>query len=203
MEKFYNRYWKNKEVLEDFYYKWPHLKKFIPREKGIKILDFGCGKGKILSEIIKVNPYLNVAGVDVSTEALEIIRKKFKKYKFYQIKDGEKLPFKTNSFDFIIASDVLEHVYDTENVFFELARVLKPKGKILITVPYHGLIKNLIIFLFFFEFIFDPQGPHIRFFTKKSLLRCLSKVKLIPLKIEHFGRFYPLSKGMLVLAQKT
>lgn len=201
MKNFYNRYWKNQEILSDFNYKLPIIKKFIPKEITLKVLDFGCGKGAMLSEVLKINPLLQVTGVDVSDEALKVAKNKLKKCQFMQIKDGERIPFKSGFFDFIIASDVLEHVYDTEKTFSELKRILKKGGNILITVPYHGLVKNLIISLFYFEFIFDPYSPHIRFYTKKSLLKCLSKANFKPLKIGYYGRFFPLSSGMFVLAK--
>src|SRR6185369_7057776 len=202
MLPFYERYWIHQEVLEDFSYKWPVIKKVIPVNKKIRILDFGCGKGKIFGELLMLNPQAEIIGVDVSRKALDFTKKKFPKQKFYKISDGDKLPFQTNSFDFIIASDVLEHVYDTENVFSELARILKKNGKILISVPYNGKLKNTLITLFFYEFVFDPYSPHIRFFSKKSLRACLEKVSLKPLHWVYYGRFFPLSNGMYVLAQK-
>jgi len=202
MLPFYERYWRDTEVLEDFDYKWPVLKKFIPKNEKIKILDFGCGKGKIFGEILTINPHANITGVDVSKKAITFIKNKFPKKKFYKISDGGKLPFSSQSFDFIIASDVLEHVYDTENAFLELARVLKKNGKILISVPYNGKIKNTIITLFFYDIVFDPYSPHIRFFSKRSLSGCLKKVYLKPLRWGYYGRFFPLSHGMYVVAVK-
>lgn len=202
MKSFYERYWETQEVLSDFPYKWPVIKQHIPHDEKIKLLDFGCGKGTITGEIIAMNPRADITGVDVSQEALDFISKKFKKQKFYKIEDGGKLPFKDNTFDFIIASDVLEHVYDTENAFTELARILKPGGRILISVPYNGKLKNVIITLFFYESVFTPYTPHIRFFSKKSLGEALSNVRLRPIKWGYYGRFYPLSHGMYVVATK-
>lgn len=202
MKKYYERYWENQEELEDFHYKWPAVKKFIPKDKAIKLLDFGCGKGAFISEILKINPKLKITGADISNTAIKSLRKKINYLKFVLIKENRKLPFKKGEFDFITALDVIEHVYDTEEILKELRRILKPGGKILISVPYHGLIKNLIISLLFFEINFDPFGPHIRFFTKKSLVKCLEKTGLKPLETGYFGRFYPLSRGMYILAQK-
>lgn len=202
MNKFYEDYWRKKEVLEDFSYKWPVIKRLIPQEIKIKILDFGCGKGKIIDEIIRINNKADITGVDVSNTALNFARKKYKKFKFIKIDDGERLPFNKNSFDFITSLDVLEHVYDTELIFSELARILKSGGKILITVPYYGLIKNLIIALFAFDFVYTPRTPHIRFYTKKSLLKEIKSAGLTPEKFGYYGRFYPISKGMFCLAHK-
>lgn len=201
MKSFYNRYWKKQDVLNDFHYKLPIIKKMIPREGSLKVLDFGCGKGTILSQVLKVNPSLQATGADVSGEALKLAKKRLKKCKFIQIREGESLPFRTGSFDFILACDVLEHIYDTEQIFYELRRILKKGGKILITVPYNGILKNLIICFFYFDVVFDPYSPHIRFYTKKSILKCLSKADLKPLQIGYFGRFFPLSRGMFILAE--
>jgi ubiquinone/menaquinone biosynthesis C-methylase UbiE len=191
MKAFYERYWDRDAELEDFHYKWPIIKHLVPTTSAISILDFGCGKGKILHEMTKINPKADYTGVDVSQNGLNTAKKVIKKAKFALIADGGKLPFKDNSFDFVTALDVLEHVYDTHNAFAELARVLNPNGKILISVPYNGLLKNLIIILFFYEFIYNPYSPHIRFFTKKSMTSCLADVKLQPERFGYYGRVLP------------
>lgn len=200
-KSYYERYWKNQEVLSDFSYKWPKVKKLIPKGH-VKLLDFGCGKGTILGEMLKVNPKLDMVGADVSEEALNFAKKKYPKQTFVKITEGQKLPFKSNTFDFITALDVLEHIYDTDRAFEELARVLKPNGKILISVPYNGLLKNLAISLFFFDYIFDPATPHIRFYTKNTMTKYLTKYGLTPTYWNYHGKFYPFASGMHTVAQK-
>jgi len=89
MSKFYEKYWSEAGgYLNDFNLKWPKLKKFIPQEKGIVIVDFGCGNG----QIIKV-------GLDVSKNALKQAREILPNCKFYKIEDGESLPLENNSAD--------------------------------------------------------------------------------------------------------
>jgi len=168
MSKFYENYWGgNVGYLGDFNLKWPKLKKLIPLEDNITIIDFGCGNGKILEEIKKINPKANLIGLDVSETALEQARKNLPEVELYKINDGEKIPLKSEIADFIFSSEVIEHIYDIENAFSEMARILRPGGKILLTTPYHGLIKNLLITIFAFNKHFNPVGSHIRFFTKK------------------------------------
>ena len=58
--------------------------------------------------------------------------------------------FRIKTADFVFSSEVLEHIYDVENAFSEVARILKPGGRLLLTTPYHGLIKNILITRFFF-----------------------------------------------------
>jgi ubiquinone/menaquinone biosynthesis C-methylase UbiE len=203
MSKFYENYWGgNVGYLGDFNLKWPKLKKLIPLEDNITIIDFGCGNGKILEEIKKINFKARLIGLDVSETALEQARKNLPEIKFYKINDGEKIPLKSENADFIFSSEVIEHIYDTENAFSEMARILRPGGKILLTTPYHGLIKNLLITIFAFNKHFNPISPHIRFFTKKTLLELLNKNNLKVLKIGYYGRFWPISHSIYVLAQK-
>lgn len=49
----------------------------------------------------------------------------------------EKLTFPDNYFDIVVTQDVMEHVFTAENAFFEIARVLKPGGAHIFTVPFH------------------------------------------------------------------
>ncbi|MCL4415425.1 MAG: methyltransferase domain-containing protein [Actinobacteria bacterium] len=204
MSKYYEDYWKilQNERLGDFHYKWPAIKNLIPTTSNLKILDFGCGTGDILQQVIKINPKAEYFGVDVSSLALKKAHKRFSKVKFYHAEDGDKLPLKSSSIDFILALDVLEHVYNTERTIKELYRILKPGGQILVSTPYHGFIKNLILITLFFEEYFDPRGAHIRHYSKKSLTTQLKDVGFSILKCNYFGRFYPVSRAMYVLAQK-
>jgi ubiquinone/menaquinone biosynthesis C-methylase UbiE len=203
MPNFYEKYWKYKDAfLSDFNLKWPVLSGFIPRDRNILVVDFGCGNGEILKEIKKINPALKCIGLDVSNEALRQAKEKNPDVDFFKIEDGEKLPLKDSSIDFVFSSEVIEHIYDTQNAFKELSRILKPGGKALITTPYHGLIKNIILALFYFDDHFNPTGPHIRFFTQKSLYLLLEDNNFKIIKRGYYGRFYPIPHSIYVLVQK-
>lgn len=203
MSDFYEKYWEKKNGhLDDFNLKWPVLHGYIPKEKSITVLDFGCGKGEILGEIAGINPDARCIGIDVSVKAIEDARKKYHKFTFHKISDGEKMPIENESIDFVFSSEVIEHIYDTENAVSEIARVLKSGGKLLLTTPYHGFLKNLAITLFGFDKHFNPIGPHIRFFSKKTLSALLQKYGLKSREFKYYGRFYPFSHSIVVLAKK-
>ena len=204
MSIFYNEYYKKRRggYLDDFSFKWPVLRKVLPLKNGQTVLDFGCGTGKIIKKMKTDFPKCKYFGLDVSEVAIKIAKRTCPNDKFYVIEDGYKLPFKNNGFDFIIAADVIEHVYNTKKTFSELVRVLKPKGKILISTPYYGFIKNLLIITFGFDKIFDPFGQHIRFFSKKSLFSIVTSEGLSVTKHGYYGRFYPISRGIYILAEK-
>jgi ubiquinone/menaquinone biosynthesis C-methylase UbiE len=99
-----------------------------------KILDAGCGTGVYSFSL--ANKVKEINAVDISQEKINHANQTniFSNIKFKQ-GDITKLSFPDNYFDAIICSDVLEHIKNDTNAFSELSRVLKPKGRLLLTVP--------------------------------------------------------------------
>ncbi len=205
MEGFYERYWSGKlsGKLSDFKRKWPILAPLIPRAAGLTVLDYGCGNGEILLEMQRLNSAARYVGADVSETALGVARQRLPTVAFHTLEDGGRLPLESATVDFIFCSEVIEHVYDTEATFAEFARLLKPGGRLLLTTPHHGLAKNLLLVLLAFDRHFDPIGPHIRFFTKRSLFKCLRSVGIKPMDHGYIGRFFPISMAIYVMAQRV
>jgi len=204
MKKFYERYWDGTPAeLADFRIKWPVLSPFIPLDNNIKILDYGCGKGKILAGIHKINPHAQLYGADISRIALESASKTVPEAKFLLIDDNQTVPLPSNSIDFVVSLDVIEHIYDTEMVFHEFNRLLKPGGALLLSAPYYGLIKNIVIAIVGFEAVYNPTTPHIRSYTKNTLIRITQRFGFKPIEFGRYGRFYPVNNGMYLLAEKV
>lgn len=108
----------------------------IEKYKPKRILDAGCGRGFYLYGINSYKFVKEIHGIDINEKYLKIAkninqdkRVKIKKSNIY------KLPYENNSFDLIICSEVLEHLKDDKKALKELHRVLKPNGKLIITVP--------------------------------------------------------------------
>jgi SAM-dependent methyltransferase len=120
--------------------------KFYQEEPLINpILDLGCGDGNFSALTF---PGHKIQGFDPSYESL----KAAKGYQFYSLlfcAKGDLLPYENNYFGTIISNSVLEHIPDVEEVIREAVRVLKPGGKIIITVPNSNFTKNLSVALFF------------------------------------------------------
>lgn len=100
------------------------------------ILDAGCGSGVYLLHFTDFAD--KIYGIDFSEIACRMARQNTKQFNNITIKRMDltkKLDFQDSSFDFILCSEVLEHIKDDKFTLSELKRILKPNGLILITGP--------------------------------------------------------------------
>ncbi len=72
-----------------------------------------------------------------------------------------------------------------------------------VSVPHHGLAKNLAIAAFGFERHFSPDGEHVRFFTRASLTRLLEEAGLRVMRLQGLGRAWPFYKSMIAITEKV
>ena len=142
-------------------------------------------------------------GIDISENVIKLDRRTYPDLRFELVAPDEPAPYPDGSFDAIYCSEVVEHIYDTHFVFGEFARLLRPGGLLILTTPYHGVVKNLVVALFYFERHFNPTWQHIRFFTKKSLARVCLEHDLIPQSWKHVGRRWPLSRSFFVVCRNS
>jgi ubiquinone/menaquinone biosynthesis C-methylase UbiE len=107
----------------------------INPKDGEKILDLGCGTGYYLFLLSNLSLKLQLTGLDNDKRALEEAKASLSKSISYILSDSHKLPFKNNTFDKIIASEVLEHLRDDQKAIQEVYRILKPGGVFVISTP--------------------------------------------------------------------
>lgn len=112
---------------------------------GKKVLDVGFGSGILEKQLFKYNLENKVYGIDFSESSIERVKKIYPKgiYKKGRI---TKIPFNSGIFDIVVALEILEHVspIQTFNALFELNRVLKKGGKVVISVPLNEGLKDLV-----------------------------------------------------------
>ena len=164
-----------------------------------RILDFGCGIGQATR--IFADAGHEVVGVDISTPAILHARENVPHGTFETISQEGTLPFPDQNFDACYCSEVIEHLFDVAGFLQEVHRVLKPDGILVLTTPYHGLIKNLLIATFGFDRHFDPTGEHIRFFSVASIRRCLAAQRFAVIHWRGIGRCRPIWKSLFVVAR--
>ncbi len=126
-----------------------------------KLLDIGCGGGRITESLPYYFPEAKIYGCDVSHTAISYA-KKFgsDKVKYSQIKD-KRLPYNGSFFDVCICLDVLEHVPNVEFFLKEVKRVLKKNGTFFLIVPCEG---QQFTYTWFFQKIGHGQNLTRRYF---------------------------------------
>ncbi|TAL41829.1 MAG: methyltransferase domain-containing protein, partial [Chitinophagaceae bacterium] len=114
-----------------YYFDMAHLK------EGEQVLDLGSGSGMdVFVAALKVGNTGHISGVDMTDEQLEKSERLRKEGCFENVSFHksyiEKLPFDNSGFDVVISNGVINLSADKEKVFAEVARVLKPKGRMVI-----------------------------------------------------------------------
>jgi len=137
----------------------------VPRDKILRILDVGCGTGLNSEYMTKLGH--RVVGIDISDVALRKYHSRGLSGIRSDISIG--LPFADASFDWVFASEVLEHLHDTVFFLSESYRVLKPRGTLLLSTPNSAFWIYRLLALIGMT-VSELQHPgHIRFFSKRLL----------------------------------
>lgn len=125
--------WKAEATAFDGVRRYDQISSVVQRLASQKILDVGCGDGRLARAIRANCRDVVIHGCDVSTAALARSEGLDRQYSVDL--NSEALPEPDESFDLVIASEVIEHLIMPDRTLEELTRVLKQGGHILLTVP--------------------------------------------------------------------
>ena len=158
---------------------------------GTRLLDLGCGAGRHAFEAWRRGAH--VAALDLAKDELEQVRAILGAMADAGelpassaaadrpgvggavCGDAARLPFPDGAFDTVIASEVLEHVWDDEGVLAELVRVLRPGGRLAVTVPTRG--PERICWALDHRY-HDRPGGHVRIYRRRDLESKLERAGL-------------------------
>ena len=93
----------------------------------IDVVDIGCGKGWVTKDLT----FADVVNTDTSINQVKAVSGKKR-----MVADAEVLPLKDSVADVVVCTDVLEHVLDPKKMANEITRILRPKGVLLLAVPW-------------------------------------------------------------------
>lgn len=147
--------------------------------KSSRILEIGCAGGYLLQSF-KENGFQNISGIDVSHEAVSLCRAKGLDVR---LGDGGAVWFPDQSFDVIIASDVLEHIRDDKAALRSWSRMLASGGVLMCFVPA-------------FQFLWsghDVANHHERRYRLPRLVHLVRGAGLLPERASfwNFFLFFP------------
>lgn len=145
-----------------------NLEIYADIEPGKKVLDVGCGPGK-LGAALKEKKCFKV-GIEVDKKLAEIAKPHYDDLLLLDLENLTSLVYPKGYFDVIVFADILEHLSQPQNLLSMLKEYLALDGYILVCVPN---IANwqVRLNLLFGKFDYSPgilDGGHLRFFTRKS-----------------------------------
>ena len=147
-----------------------YLNRWIEQNaRGKRALDYCCGLGQISIELARAGA--KVYALDISEESVRTAKRRLAERKLAGntfVMDAENLAFEPNSFDAIVISGVLHHL-DVRKAYPELARVLRPGGRIMCV---EALGYNPVINLY------RQKTPHLRTDWEKDHILTLKEIGL-------------------------
>ena len=189
----------------------PAIKKLVQsldrhREKRRTILDLGCGNGSLSHELSKLG--FEVYGIDRSESGIQIAREAFPEVRFSLGDVEDDLasdPFRAERFDVVVSTEVVEHLYRPRRLIQNAFRLLKPSGHFIISTPYHGWLKNVLLALSgkmdnHFTALWD--GGHIKFWSRETLSGLLTEQGFGDLRFVGTGRVPYIWKSMILIGKK-
>lgn len=169
-----------------------------------RMFDLGCGNGSIANYLN--NKGWDVTGVDPSSDGIKQANLAFPQLKLYNGSTVDNLTDRFGNFPILISLEVIEHVYAPRDYMSNIYNLLEPGGVAIISTPYHGYLKNLLISLFGkmdSHFTALTDGGHIKFWSFKTLTQLLNEFNFKDIKFYRVGRFHPsIAKSMIVRFKK-
>lgn len=147
-----------------------------------RLLDVGCGTGVLLAELSRREPDAPLAGIDVSSEMLAVAQDRLDGRVPLLLGDVHRLPLATASLDTVVTASAFHHWREPERALGEIARVLKPGGRLVLTdwcadYPLLNVFSRLLR-------LKDPS--HHRSYTEGELRRLLERAGLEPVESRRY-----------------
>ncbi|EKD28638.1 MAG: hypothetical protein ACD_79C00252G0003 [uncultured bacterium] len=142
-----------------------------------RVLDVGSGKGVLL----KLIPHARKMGVDISMHYMNMLRNEGLSCVFA---NSENLPFNA-TFDLIILTDILEHVFDPEKTLKSVYKALKPDGMFIVRVPYKENLNQ-----YSRESGCPYEFVHLRVFDEDVLSKYISNAGFKIIKMHYDGYWF-------------
>lgn len=150
-----------------------------------EVLDIGCATGYLAKKFKDRN--CKTWGVDINRKALQIAKNHCERVFNLDLNNIKNLKI-SKKFDYILLLDVIEHLIKPEDCIDIIHRLLKPTGRMIISVPNIAHV-SIRLSLLFGNFNYQRMGildeTHLRFFTKKSFVKILNDHELMIEKIDY------------------
>lgn len=151
------------------------LVRLLHLKQGERLLDMGCGSGWLADRCRRAGA--RVWAADLALVGVAGARTRYPQVDHYQVADVYRAPFAEGVFDAVVLSEVAEHLEDLVGALAEVARLLRPGGRVLVSVPYREtIVEHLCIHCN----RLTPANAHLHSFDEEKLAAHLRGQGLIP-----------------------
>lgn len=185
----------------------PQIIRLLKRLGVKSVIDVGCGNGALCDMLQKLG--FRVVGVEYDKKGCELAREANPTVTFYNLSISDSSTPITDAeggrFDCVVSTEVIEHLYSPQCLPVFANQILVPGGYLIISTPYHGYLKNLLLSLFNHWDMHHTslwEGGHIKFWSRKTLSTLLKQGGF---RVDGFygvGRLPFLWKSMILVAHK-
>jgi 2-polyprenyl-3-methyl-5-hydroxy-6-metoxy-1,4-benzoquinol methylase len=174
---------------------------------GAAVLDLGCGNGSFMS--LFQDRGWRLYGSDFSPTGIAVAQQNFPGIDFF-LADASaptaNILERVGQVDAVVSTEVIEHLYDPRGFLRNAQGLLKPDGVVVLTTPYHGYLKNLMLAVTgkmdqHFTVLWDHG--HIKFWSKKTLTAVLLEAGFEQIEFVGSGRLPWVWKSIVVRARKA
>ncbi len=171
-----------------------------------RVLDLGCGNGALCAALASAG--FDCVGADADAGGIAIASSAHPRLRFHRIgmhDDPAALLAETGRFDAVVSTEVIEHLYSPQLLPRFAAALLEPSGRLVLTTPYHGYLKNLALSLagkWDHHHTALWHGGHIKFWSRATLTRLLHDEGFAVSGFRGVGRLPWLWKSMLIVARR-
>lgn len=168
-----------------------------------RIFELGCGNGSVANTL--TDQGFDITGVDPSTQAVYYATSCYPSLKIFQDSAYEDLPARYGTYPTVLSLEVIEHIYFPRQFASVVYNLLIPGGTAVISTPYHGYLKNLLLSVSgkmdaHFTALWDHG--HIKFWSMKTLQSLLYEAGFESVSFLRVGRIPSLAKSMIAIAKK-
>jgi 2-polyprenyl-6-hydroxyphenyl methylase/3-demethylubiquinone-9 3-methyltransferase len=184
---------------------YPAILDVLRRHGCRRVLDIGCGNGTLCRVLSDAGH--SVVGIEPSASGVEAARAAAPGGTFCEMgvyDDPSQLP--EADFDAAVSTDVVEHLFAPAALPQFAAAKLKPGGLLVLSTPYHGYLKNLVLSLCnAWDRHHTPlwDGGHIKFWSRPTLTALLEANGFQVIEFHGVGRLPFVWKGMVLAARRV
>jgi 2-polyprenyl-3-methyl-5-hydroxy-6-metoxy-1,4-benzoquinol methylase len=170
-----------------------------------RVLDLGCGNGVLAGKLSRRG--YTVTGVEHSQSGIDEARLMNPDVEFVQASVyDDPAALGLGSYDLVVSEEVIEHLYYPDALITFADKVLTPNGRLIVTTPYYGYLRNLVIALFNrWDHHLTPLWTHghIKLFSRTTMAKLLERNNFKIIRFSGAGNFPFMWKTMVVLAGRS